>query len=33
MLLQEIHFFSHMFFRVVAQDNLTQTDQYLLKTN
>lgn len=26
-------FFSHMFFRVVAQDNLTQTDQYLLKTN
>ena len=26
-------FFSHMFFRVVAQDNLTQTDQCLLKTN
>ena len=33
MLLHEIHFSAISFFCVVAQDNLTKTDQYLLKTN
>ena len=33
MLLQEIHFSAICFFCVAAQDYLTRTDQYLLKTN